>query len=164
MVSGLRCGVGGVLGGGDQIRDRIGVDDTGTSRAQMGGVTAPHDCDDRGRAAGGDTVGGHRIAGPAQRGLRTVGDDHDGLVAARRSRGGVQCEFDDLLRRDHARPDSSRVLSTFTPRNSAEGHPWLTAATWPGWALPQLNAPPSRHVEGPPTASMEFQKSVVVAW
>ena len=43
MVSGLRCGVGGVLGGGDQSRNRLGVDDTGTSRTQMGGVTAPHD-------------------------------------------------------------------------------------------------------------------------
>ena len=62
------------------------------------------------------------------------------------------------------RPASSRVLSTFTPRNSADGHPWLTAATWPGCALPQLNAPPSRHVDGPPTASIEPQKSVVVAW
>ncbi len=27
------------------------------------------------------------------------------------------------------RPASVRVLSTFTPRNSADGQPWLTAAT-----------------------------------
>ena len=78
-------------------------------------------------------------------------------------RRGVQRDVDDLLRADH-RPASMRVLSTLTPRNSADGQPWLTAATWPGWALPQLNAPPRRHVDGPPTASIEFQKSVVVAW
>ena len=36
------------------------------------------------------------------------------------------------------------VLSTRTCRNSAAGAPWLTGATWPGWPLPQLNAPPSR--------------------
>lgn len=34
--------------------------------------------------------------------------------------------------------------------------------TWPGWALPQLMAPPIRQVDGPPTASMAFQKSVVL--
>ena len=32
---------------------------------------------------------------------------------------------------------------TFEPRNSAVGAPWLTAATCPGWALPQFIAPPS---------------------
>ena len=61
------------------------------------------------------------------------------------------------------RPASVRVLSTLMPRNSADGQPWLTAATWPGCALPQLNAPPSRQVDGPPTASSAPQKSVVVA-
>jgi len=30
--------------------------------------------------------------------------------------------------------------------------------------LPQSIAPPSRHVDGPPTASIAPQKSVVVAW
>ena len=29
-------------------------------------------------------------------------------------------------------------------RTSADGQPWLTGATWPGWPLPQLKAPPSR--------------------
>ena len=38
---------------------------------------------------------------------------------------------------------SSTVLSTRTCRNSAAGAPWLTGATWPGWPLPQLKAPPS---------------------
>ena len=64
--------------------------------------------------------------------------------------------------RGHA--PSSAVLSTRTPRISAVGQPWLTGATCPGWPFPQLNAPSSRYVCGPPTASMEFQKSVVVAW
>jgi len=50
------------------------------------------------------------------------------------------------------------------PRNRADGVPWLTAATCPGWALPQFIAPCSTHVDGPPTASIEPQKSVVVAW
>ena len=41
------------------------------------------------------------------------------------------------------RPASAWVLRIRTPRNSVEGQPWLTAATCPGWPLPQLNAPPS---------------------
>ena len=45
-------------------------------------------------------------------------------------------------RRRH-RDDSARALRTLTARNSAEGQPWLTGATWPGWPLPQLKAPPS---------------------
>ena len=45
-------------------------------------------------------------------------------------RGLGQRSVDYLLCSDHDyRPDSSRVLSTFTPRNSADGQPWLTAAT-----------------------------------
>ncbi len=60
--------------------------------------------------------------------------------------------------------DSAAVLSTLTSRNSAVGQPCETDATWPGWALPQLKAPPSSQVGGPPTASIESQKSVVVAW
>ena len=71
---------------------------------------------------------------------------------------------DDLLWRDHERPDSAWVFRTLIPRNSADGQPWLTAATWPGCALPQLNAPPRRQVDCPPTASRAAQKSVVVAW
>ena len=39
------------------------------------------------------------------------------------------------------------------PVNSADGHPWLTGAPWPGWAFPQLKVPPSRTVDGPPTAA-----------
>jgi hypothetical protein len=46
----------------------------------------------------------------------------------------------DLLGRPQ-RPDSLALLSTPTPRNKAEGQPWLTGATWPGWPLPQFGAP-----------------------
>ena len=41
------------------------------------------------------------------------------------------------------RPASCTVLRMLTFSNRADGQPWLTGATWPGWALPQLNAPPS---------------------
>ena len=72
---------------------------------------------------------------------------------SRRSRPIVEASSDllhDALGRDQAtfagahRPDSARVFSTLMPRNSADGQPWLTGATWPGWPLPQLNAPPRR--------------------
>ena len=52
--------------------------------------------------------------------------------------------------------------TTSSPTTASQWN--LRAATWPGWALPQLNAPPRRQVDGPPTASIEPQKSVVVAW
>ena len=42
------------------------------------------------------------------------------------------------------RPASVRVFSTLMPRNSADGQPWLTGATWPGCPFPQFNAPPRR--------------------
>ena len=61
-------------------------------------------------------------------------------------------------------PASAVVLRTLTSRNNAVGQPWETEATWPGCALPQLKAPPSCQVCGPPTASIDPQKSVVVAW
>ena len=101
---------------------------------------------------------------PAQRNVASTRSVTSTMVSSARPglRRLVQNEVDDVLRGDH-RPPSVRVLSTLTPRNNADGQPWLTAATCPGWALPQLNAPPSRQVDGPPTASMEFQKSVVVA-
>ncbi len=61
------------------------------------------------------------------------------------------------------RPDSARAFRMRTPLTSTDGQPWDTGATWPGWPLPQLNAPPSTQVDSPPTASMAPQKSVVVA-
>ena len=76
--------------------------------------------------------------------------------------GHGQRPLDDLLRRSDRLPPL--VLSTFTPRNSADGQPWPTAAICPGWAFPQFIAPCERQVDGPPTASSEPQKSVVVAW
>ena len=56
-----------------------------------------------------------------------------------------QGPLDGLLRRLSRvmRPASCAVLRILTPRMSTAGQPWLTGATWPGWPLPQLNAPPS---------------------
>ena len=59
---------------------------------------------------------------------------------------------------------SGVVFRMLTPLKRADGQPCETEATWPGWALPQLKAPPSTYVCGPPTALIEPQKSVVVAW
>ena len=42
------------------------------------------------------------------------------------------------------RDDSARALRHVDAAGTgAEGQPWLTGATWPGWPLPQLKAPPS---------------------
>ena len=109
-------------------------------------------------------VGGQGVVGPAQVGAGGVADDRDAVVGDR----GRQRVLDERLRGPgvggHRWPASSVVLRMRTSRNSAVGQPWLTAATCPGWALPQLKAPPRIQVSSPPTASMEFQKSVVVAW
>ena len=64
--------------------------------------------------------------------------------------GGVEnllddrCAAHETARAGAHRPDSARAFSTLMPRNSADGQPWLTGATWPGWPLPQLKAPPRR--------------------
>ena len=63
---------------------------------------------------------------------------------------------------DH-RPDSAFVFKMLTCRNRAAGQPWLTDALCIGWPFPQLNEPPSWYVDGPPTASIDPQKSVVRA-
>src|SRR5205085_11706558 len=97
--------------------------------------------------------------GAAQRRFGAIGDDHNRLVDGR----GGQRVIDHLLWRDQCSA-SVIVFNTRTPRNSAVGQPWLTAAICPGCALPQFDAPPSRHVDSPPTASSDPQKSVVVAW
>src|SRR5918998_208811 len=107
-------------------------------------------------------VGGQAVLRPAQVGLGALHDEGDLPVGG----GGGQRLLDDVLRtrpRTH-RPASCTVFRMFTFSNSATGQPWLTGATCPGWALPQLNAPPSRYVCGPPTTRIEPQKSVVVAW
>ena len=91
-----------------------------------------------------------------------LGDDHH---AAGQAGGRGQRALHHLLgRQPRGHRPSSAVFSTLTPRNRADGQPWLTAATCPGWALPQFIAPCRRQVDGPPTASSEPQKSVVVAW
>ena len=91
-------------------------------------------------------VGRDGVVGEAELSLAGFLHDHDAAVRT----GGLENLVDDLVRRYEAawcgthRPASSRVFSTLTPRNSADGQPWLTGATWPGWPLPQLNAPPRR--------------------
>ena len=82
---------------------------------------------------------------PAQR--RFAVEVSSAITTQSSDRGRGQRPLDGFLRggphhRGHAAP-SSAVLSIRTPRNSADGQPWLTGATWPGWPLPQLNAPPS---------------------
>ena len=161
-VTGFWGGAGRVLGCGHQTGNHPRVDFRRDHCANGGAITFAHNRNHGGAAADRDPVGGHRVARPAQGGLNLLGDQDHGLVGAAKFRRFVQDDVDDVLRSDH-RPPSVRVLSTLTPRNNAAGQPWLTAATCPGCALPQLNAPPSRQVDGPPTASMEFQKSVVVA-
>src|SRR5262249_36145597 len=131
-------------------------------RADVRAATYAHNGNHGSAAADRRSVGGHRVVRPAQRRVGAVGDQDHRFVGPTQPRRLVQNELDDLLCGDH-RPPSLRVLSTLTPRTNAAGQPWLTGATWPGWALPQLNAPPSRQVDRPPTASIEFQKSVVVA-
>ncbi len=184
---GLGRGVGEVRrgrGAGDQ---RLGV--LRRARAPCGGLGGPDQRlqvrgghggarhDPRGRAllavdrgddgqgpAAGDAVGGERVARPAQVGRRLLVGDDDTAVGG----GQLQRALDDLVglraTRRHQRPASCVVFKMFTSRNSADGQPCETAATWPGCALPQLKAPPSTYVCGPPTFSIEPQKSVVVAW
>ena len=157
-VAGLRRGTGRVVARGDHIADHRRVDLAGLHRADMRLVEVADDRDHRRRPARRHPVGGHRVVRPPQRRFRAIRDDHNRLANLRRRQRLV----DDLLRRDQC-PASVIVFNTRTPRNSADGQPWLTAATCPGCALPQLNAPPSRQVDYPPTASSDPQKSVVVA-
>ena len=100
-------------------------------------------------------VRGQGVVGPAQVRAGGVAGDRDAVVGG----GGRERALDELLRGRGGRgvisePPRSSVLRIRTSRNNAVGQPWLTDATWPGWALPQLKAPPSTQVPGPPTASM----------
>ena len=164
-VAGLRCRKRCLLRRRHQCGDDRRIDLAGRQRRHVSAIASPDHRDHRGSAVHRNTVGGHRIVRPPQRGVAAVGDHHDRLVGLAQPRRLRQRHVDDLLCTDHRyRPPSVRVLSTLMPRNNAAGQPWLTGATCPGCALPQLNAPPSRHVDAPPTASIAPQKSVVVAW
>ena len=164
-VAGFRRRERSVLRRRHQCGDGRRIDLGGCQRPHVSAIASPDHRDHRDSALHRNTVGGHRIVRPPQRGVAGVGDRHDRLVGLAQPRRLRQRDVDDLLCGDHRhRPPSVRVLSTLTPRNNAAGQPWLTGATCPGCALPQLNAPPSRHVDAPPTASIAPQKSVVVAW
>ena len=98
-------------------------------------VGVRHDVD---RLPRGHPVGGQGRVRPPQIRRRGALDDHGPAVGPEQLEGA----FHQLLG-PHACA-SRWVLSTLIPSNTATGHPWLTGATWPGWALPQLSAPPSR--------------------
>jgi hypothetical protein len=128
----------GLLAGGHQVGD---VRHPGAGHG-AGGHAGPavdeRDDDDAPRAH--RPVGGQAVARPAEVGLGALDDERD-LAVCRRCRQGP---LDDLLRSGPThRPASWTVLRMLTFSNSADGHPWLTGAVCPGWALPQLKAPPS---------------------
>ena len=78
-----------------------------------------------------------RLAAEVSSAITTQSSDR----AAARARSTVSAgEIPMVLGHD---APSSAVLSIRTPRIRAAGQPWLTGAIWPGWPLPQLNAPPS---------------------
>ena len=139
---------GGLLGLPHDVFDLIRPDPgPGDDADPRRAARAPVDRDHGEAARGGDPVGGERVARPAQVRGRVLVGDHDAFPARSRPRPGLgrgKRALDGLLGRvrHHALP-SSAVLSTRTWRKSAAGAPWLTGATWPGWPLPQLNAPPS---------------------
>ena len=129
----LRASYGGV-GGLDQRGHLLGR--RGRAAHRRGRAVAERDHGDPDVMA--DAVGGERVVGPAQVGVGLVLHDHDALGR----RAGLQGVVDEMLRAAHAvtsssprastgspEPPSSAVFSTLTPRNSADGQPWLTAAT-----------------------------------
>ena len=89
--------------------------------------------------------------------LATRRRDHDARISSRQAEYAV----DGVL---ESQAPSCAVLRMLICLKSAAGHPCDTGAICPGCPLPQLNAPPSTYVDGPPTASIEFQKSVVRDW
>src|SRR5207302_8192297 len=54
------------------------------------------------------------------------------------------------------------LTPTWTLRNRAGAAPCETCAVWPGWPLPQLVSPNSRHESWPAIASREPQKPGVI--
>ena len=156
-------GAGGLVGGADELGDLGLGGGTARDRADLHTLGTTDERDHGDVHAVHDAVGGHGVVGPAEVGAGRVAH-HDHAVVGD---AGVQALLDQALRGDLLGahwPPSCVVLRMLTPRKSAVGQPWLTAATWPGCALPQLKAPPSTQVPGPPTASIEPQNSVVVAW
>ena len=99
-------------------------------------------------------VGRHRVVRPPNVDARDAARDHDARISFRQAQYAV----DGVLERQ---APSCAVLRMLICLKSAAGHPCDTGAICPGCPLPQLNAPPSTYVDGPPTASIEFQKSVV---
>ena len=135
VLGGHRLG-GRVLRLADDLLDLLGADPGPGDDARRRSVGPPVDGDDGELAGAGHAVGGEGVARPAQVGAGGLLGDHDAVVGS----AGRQGALDGFL---GIHWPSSTVLRIRIPRNSAAGQPWLTGATWPGWPLPQLNAPPS---------------------
>ncbi len=127
------AGIG--LGQSQQFLQVVAVRDA-TGRAHPEGLS--HHADHGDGPVAGRAVGGEGVVGPAQVHRARLTGDHHTSVGLRR----CQRPFDDFVGLHAHRPASRWVLRMLMSRNSADGQPWLTAATWPGWPLPQLKAPP----------------------
>src|SRR5579859_7627845 len=127
---------GGVLRLAHHVLDLVGAYSGPGDDAGAGPLGPAVDRDDGELARAGHAVGGERVARPAQVGAGGLLGDHHAVIGP----AGGQRPLDGLLR---VHCPSSTVLRIRIPRSSAAGQPWLTGATWPGWPLPQLNAPPS---------------------
>ncbi len=100
VLGGLRR-AGRVLAGAHDVGDRTGVDRRRRHRTDACGPVGGADHGQHGPRPGcRDPVGGHRIAGPAQRRLCGVGDQHHRLVDRREREGPL----DQFLRGDHRPP------------------------------------------------------------
>ncbi len=126
------------LGLGHELGDVVGGHTAAADHPGGDAVAAVVGRDHRHGPAAAEPVGGQRVRGPAQVG-RGVGLDQDDARTARGLEGALGQDVRGGLA--HARP-SSVVFRIRTFRKVADGQPWLTAATWPGWPLPQLKAPP----------------------
>ena len=147
VLGGHRLG-GRVLRLADDLLDLFGADPGPGDDACRRSVGPPVDGDDGELTGAGHAVGGEGVSRPAQVGAGGLLGDHHAVVGS----AGRQGALDGFLRVAHCSPParlrlahwpSSTVLRIRIPRSSAAGQPWLTGATWPGWPLPQLNAPPS---------------------
>ena len=99
-------------------------------------------------AVAADAVGGRGVVGEADLGLAATSSTSTTQLARRRRPAPARPPRPPGSRSRRSSARLLRALSTRTPRTSADGQPWLTGATWPGWPLPQLKAPP-KQVGGP---------------
>ncbi len=127
----------GLLGRADEVGDLVRPGDRARDHAGACAVGVLERRHHRHRARAHLAVRRQAVGRPAQIRLGVLLRDDDAAVGG----GRVERAVDELPRIAH-RPPSVRVFRMFTPRNSAAGQPCETAATWPGWPLPQVNTPP----------------------